>query len=331
VSAPMKRMLAMLAASLAAGGAWAADVVNVIVFPGGANWTHWIAQEKGFFAQHGLEVKLTPTPNSVYLMENLDAGKFDIAFAAIDNVIAYQEGQGEAPLAKTAEFFAFVGQQHGGVRLYARPEIAQVADLKGKSLAVDAATTGYAFVLRKLLQQAGLGENDYTFERLGGTAQRAQALVEGKTVATIVTSPLDIVPAAKGMRRLANVVDAIGPYQGTCGVARRSWAQAHEQTLVSFIQAYLQAMQWLADPAHRAEAVAIYRKQLPQASEESAQKAWEALTGEREGLQLDGRLDHAGIRTVLELRSEYGEPRKAFGPPERYIDEAYLDKARKQR
>ena len=317
----------MVMATLVSGAALAVQPLNVIVFPGGANWTLWVAQEKGFFARQDLEVKLTPTPNSVYLMQNLDAGKFDIAFAAIDNVVGYQEGQGEAPLPRPPEFFAFVGQQHGGVRLYARPEYERIEDLKGKSLAVDAATTGYAFVLRKLLQKAGLGEGDYTFDRLGGTGQRAQALMDGKTAATIVTSPLDIVPASKGMRRLGNVVDDIGPYQGTCGVTRRSWAREHEAELVGFIRAYLQAMRWLTDPAHRAEAVAIYRKELPQASEEAAQKAWDALTGEREGLQRDGRLDRAGIETVLALRSEYGVPRKALGPPEKYFDESYLEKA----
>jgi len=323
----MRRILAALAMTVAAAGAWGSQAVNVILFPGGANWTLWVAQEKGFFEKQGLDVKLTPTPNSVYLMQNLGAGKFDIAFAAIDNVIGYQEGQGEAPLPRPPEFFAFVGQQHGGVRLYARPEFERIQDLKGKALAVDAATTGYAFVLRKLLQKGGLNEGDYTFERLGGTGQRAQALVEGKTAATIVTSPLDITPASKGMRRLGNVVDDIGPYQGTCGITRRSWAREHETELAGFIRAYLAAMQWLVDPAHRTEAVAIYRKQLPQASEESAQKAWQALTGGREGLQRDGHLDRAGIETVLKLRAEYAEPRKALGPPDKYYDESYLEKA----
>jgi ABC-type nitrate/sulfonate/bicarbonate transport system substrate-binding protein len=323
----MKRIFAGFALSLGAASGWATQTVNVILFPGGANWTLWIAQEKGFFAQQGLEVKLTPTPNSVYLVQNLDAGKFDIAFAAIDNVVGYQEGQGEAALPHQPDFFAFIAQQHGGVRMYARPEYERIADLKGKSVAVDAATTGYAFVLRKFLQKGGLNEGDYTFERLGGTGQRAQALMDGKTAATIISSPLDIVPAAKGMRRLGNVVDDIGPYQGTCGVTRRSWAREHEAELVGFIRGYLQAMRWLTDASHRAEAVAIYRKQLPQASEESAHKAWEALTGEREGLQRDGHLDRAGIETVLKLRSEYGEPRKALGPSDKYFDESYLEKA----
>src|SRR5213593_3435623 len=71
--------------------------VNLIVFPGGFNWPVWVAQEKGLFAKKGIEVRVTPTPSSVFQLTNLIDGKFDIAMTAIDNLIAYREGQGEAP------------------------------------------------------------------------------------------------------------------------------------------------------------------------------------------------------------------------------------------
>ena len=299
----------------------------VIVFPGGFNWPLWVGMEKGFFAQNGVELTVTPTPNSVFQMQNLAAGKFDIAFSTVDNVVAYDEGHGEAPLAEAPDFFAFMGGQYGAVRLVAQPDITSIADLKGKSLAVDAATTGYAFVLRKILQKAGLGENDYQLERLGGTAQRAQALMEGKTAATILTTPLEIVPEARGYKRLANAVDAIGPYQAVLGVARRSWAATHEAALVGFIRGYAASLEWLADPAHRAEAVSIYRKNIPQASEEAANKAWDALLAGPEGFQKKGKLDRAGIETVLKLRSEFGRPQKELRDPDKYVDESFYRKA----
>ncbi len=59
--------------------------VNVIVFPGGFNWPIWVAQEKGFFAKNGLDVKVTPTPSSVFQLTNLIEGKFDIAMTAIED------------------------------------------------------------------------------------------------------------------------------------------------------------------------------------------------------------------------------------------------------
>src|SRR5207253_11463339 len=89
--------LVIAAAALACAQAWAAKL-ELIVFPGGFNWPLWIAQDKGFFADNGLEVNITPTPGSVFQMQNLASGKFDIAFTNYDNVVAYMEGQGEAPL-----------------------------------------------------------------------------------------------------------------------------------------------------------------------------------------------------------------------------------------
>ena len=313
--------------ALCASGAQAARALEVIVFPGGFNWPLWVADEKGYFAAQDLAVKVTPTPNSVFQMQNLAAGKFDIAFSTLDNVVAYVEGQGEAPLATTPDFFAFMGAQYGAVRLVAKPGFQSIADLKGRKLAVDAATTGYAFVLRKMLQQAGLDEGDYELERLGGTGARAEALMAGKTDATILTTPLELLPESKGFRRLGNAVDAIGPYQAVVGVARRSWAKENADALVGFIRAYLAALQWLADPANRDAAAVLYAKHVPRATIESGRAAWDALLTGNEGFQKRAELSRPGIETVLRLRSEFGRPRKTLTAPERYIDETYYRRA----
>jgi ABC-type nitrate/sulfonate/bicarbonate transport system substrate-binding protein len=43
------------------------EPVSVIVFPGGFNWPIWVAQEKGYFAKDGIEVRLTPSKASSIL------------------------------------------------------------------------------------------------------------------------------------------------------------------------------------------------------------------------------------------------------------------------
>lgn len=318
-----RRVLLAIGLGCIAVSATAAQKLEVIVFPGGFNWPLWVAEARGLFASEGLDVRVTPTPNSVFQMQGLAEGRFDIAFTTVDNVVAYLEGQGEVAIEPTPDFFAFMGAQGGAVRLVARPEIASIGELRGRKLAVDTPTTGYAFVLRKLLEQGGVREGDYELQRLGATATRAEALMDGRTDATILTSPLEIVPESRGYRRLANAVDVLGPYQAVSAAARRSWAAANEKTLVAFIRAYTNALAWLRDPANRAEAIAIYRKQIPQASDIAAGKAWDALLGGREGFQERARLDRAGIETVLRLRGEYGLPKKALGPVDRYVDERY--------
>jgi hypothetical protein len=41
-------------------------------------------------------------------------------------------------------------------------------------------------------------------------------------------------------------------------------------------------------------------------------------------------LDVEGVKTVLALRSEYGEPRKTLTDPTKYFDLQYYEKARKR-
>ena len=70
------------------------QTLNVIVFPGGFNLPLWAAERQGFFEQNGARVVLTPTPSSVFQIQGLAEGRFDIAMTAIDNIVAYHEPPG---------------------------------------------------------------------------------------------------------------------------------------------------------------------------------------------------------------------------------------------
>jgi ABC-type nitrate/sulfonate/bicarbonate transport system substrate-binding protein len=297
--------------------------LRVIAFPGGANLPLWVAEDKGLFVRERLAVKLSPAQNSVALIQSLVNDEQDIALASFDNVVAYQEGQGEVNLPAAPDFFAFMGFSHGTVRLVVNPDIKDYDDLRGKTLAVDAIATGYSLVLRKLLQLGGLKEGDYRLESIGSTATRAQALMENRFPGTILTTPLEIAPESRGYRRLANAVDVLGPYQTIVGMARRGWAMGDRDALVSFIRASSESIDWLFDPKNRAEAVAIYRRHVPSVPEDDARRHVNALLGEREGFTRGGAFDSKGMITVLRIRSEFGLPQRTLTDPARYVDERY--------
>jgi ABC-type nitrate/sulfonate/bicarbonate transport system substrate-binding protein len=297
--------------------------LRVMSFPGGANLPLWVAEDKGLFARERLAVSLSPTPNSVVLFQNLDSGEQDIALAAFDNVVAYQEGQAEAALSTTRDFFAFMGFTRGTVRLVVGPDIKTYADLRGKTLGVDALTTGYSLVLRKLLQLGGLEEGDYHLVSVGATGIRAQALMENKFSGTILTTPLEFGPESRGYRRLANAVDVLGPYQTIVGISRRGWATANRNAVVGFIRASAKAIDWLFDPKNRVEATVIYRRHQPNSSAADAARDVNALLDEHEGFSPGGRLDSQGMMTVLRIRSELATPKKSLTDPARYVDERY--------
>ena len=57
-----------------------------------------------------------------------------------------------------------------------------------------------------------------------------------------------------------------------------------------------------------------------------AEKIYGFLTSPR-GFTPKARLDIAGARKVLELRSEYGQPQKRLSDPARYYDPQYFEAA----
>ena len=297
--------------------------VNLIVFPGGFNWPIWVAQEKGVFARHGIEPKITPTPGSAFQLTGLIEGKFDIAMTAIDNLIAYREGQGEAKILGP-DLFAFMGGDNGFLRLVAVPEVKSFADLKGKTVSVDALTTGYAFVLLEMLERGGLQrERDYQVERAGGVMQRFNALMEKKHAATLLLSPFEVQAEARGYTRLADASSMLGAYQGLVGGARKSWADANRAAVVGYIRAFAAGVDWLYDSKNKDEAVAILRKNLPAMNEQAGQAAYSVLLHPRDGFQRKAQIDLEGVRTVLRLRSKYGQPQKTLTEATHYYDDGF--------
>jgi ABC-type nitrate/sulfonate/bicarbonate transport system substrate-binding protein len=298
--------------------------VRVIAFDGGHNLAIWAAQRQGFFDANGVRVTLSFTPSSTALVSGMFENKFDIAALAIDNVIAYQEGQGEAKIAETPDLFAFLAIDDGLLALATKPAVHKLADLKGKTLSVDAMTTGFAFVLRELVHRAGLAEADVHFVSAGGTPNRYRELIAGKHDGTLLRTPYELLVKDRGFHLLAADV---GPYLGTVCAARRSWARDHDAALVGFTRGYLAGLAWVADPKNRDVAEAILVANLRDMTPALARRSYDALFAARSGMIRDGALDPARIHTVLGLRSKFGEPTRPLTDPSKYVDTSYRDKA----
>jgi ABC-type nitrate/sulfonate/bicarbonate transport system substrate-binding protein len=332
----VKNVVSLLAAGLLAACAGPSsqsvaaahpEELKVIVFPGGFNWPLWAGQSQGFFSRNGVEVKIVDTPSSTFQLTGLARGDYDIAITAIDNLVAYREGQG-APGVDGSDLYAVMGGDNGFLKLAAQPQIHAIADLKGKEVSVDALTTGYAFVLLELLERNGLMlDRDYKTVPAGGVLQRYQALLEGKHAATLLLSPFDVLAQAKGMRVLADASASFGHYQGLVGGVRRTWAQQHSQALVGYIRGYRQSLAWLYDPADKPAALELFMKHVPGATPQSAAGAYAILLDPRTGFDREARRDEKGTRTVLQLREKYGRPAKKMQPVAAYYDPRWYEAA----
>ena len=300
--------------------------VTVNVFPGGFNWPSFVGQQKGFFERNGITVTLQPTPNSVAQMTGLAEGKFDIAMTAFDNIVAYVEGQGEAPIGAQPEFFAFMGSDNGFLSLVVAPDVKRFADLKGKTLSVDVRITGYAFVLFEVLRRNGLAESNYKIEKVGGTTMRWDSLREGKQSGTLLSAPFNLIASEQRFNELARAINVIGHYQGNVAATRRSWARENRTKVIAFIRGYAQAIDWLYDKANRDEAITILLSNVP-ISHELAERTYDELLDPKEGFFRKASASTEGMRTVLALRSRYADAKRKLIDPSKYYDSSYYDTA----
>ncbi|HEY6754947.1 MAG TPA: ABC transporter substrate-binding protein [Pseudolabrys sp.] len=305
----------VLAASPQAGQADDSKL-TVIVFPGVQNMPMFAAQAKGFYAKRGLNVELKFTPNSDELRNGLAEGRYQIAHSAVDNAFALKDKA-------NVDIAVVLGGDNSFNRLVVQPEIGSLADIKGKAVAVDAVNTAYAFQLYEMLRQKGLNKGDYEVKPIGGTGSRLEAMTKDKTLMAAMLNPPFSVRAEKaGLKIMDTAAAALGAYQGTSAFVLRAWGKANADTLVKYLEAYVEGLRWSFDPKNKAEAVGLLveRLKLP---EDVATLSYDST---KDGFNRDGAIDMEGVKNVLKLRAQFegGTP----ADPEKYLDLSYYQKAR---
>jgi ABC-type nitrate/sulfonate/bicarbonate transport system substrate-binding protein len=296
------------------------EKLRVKVFPGAQNLALFAAFEQGFFARRGLEVDLQFTQNSGELRGGLAQGTFDIAHAAVDNAVALRE--------TGAEVVVVCGCDNSINELFVQPDIASVAQLRGKTLIVDAPNTAYALQARKILKNAGVQPGEYTVKQVGGTFQRIGAmLADPANSASTLNPPYSIQAAQKGLRSLGRVGDLLGPYQGSAVFVMRPWAQAHADLLQRYLAALIESTRWSLAPANREAATSMLMKRL-EIDAPLAASTYAALTDRLHGLATDCAFDPQGFAAVLAIRAEI-EGQWGGKPPaqDRFVDLQWYQRA----
>ena len=301
--------------------------LNLIAFPGAPNLPLFTAIEKGWFAAAGVDVTLETTPSSAFQIESLVRGDFDIAATAFDNVVAYREGQGAVDFAEPPELYAFMGATRLELSFVVAPDVETYADLRGRSLALDALATGFAFVLYEMLKRGGLSSDAYDAVAVGATPQRWESVKSGEHAGTLTIEPFTSVAVANGFRVLASSTELFERYQGGVFAAMGGWAEANAATIDRFVSGYREGLAWTLDPANYADGVDRLRRNMPAIKPGVVDAVMQKLLAADTGLTPGGEFDAAGIGTVLELRSGYAEPRRVLNDPERYLDRRYLERA----
>ena len=317
----LKRLLATALAAVFAVAALPHDAraedskLIVIVFPGVQNLPMFAAQAKGFYAKRGLNVELKFTPNSEELRNGLAEGRYQIAHSAVDNAFALKDKA-------NVDIAAVIGGDNSLNHLMVQPEIKSLADIKGKTVAVDAINTAYAFQLYEMLKQKGVNKDDYEVKSVGATGFRLDAMIKDKAMAaSIMNPPFSTRGEKAGLKDMGTAAAALGAYQDTAAYVLRAWGQANSDALVKYLQAYVEGWRWCFDPNNKAAAIALLveRLKLP---EDVATLTFETTKAD---FDREGMINMDGVKNVLKLRAQFegGQP----AAPEKYLDLSYYRKA----
>lgn len=303
--------------------------IDLITFPGAPNLPIFAALERGDFRVNGVDVCMETTPSSTFQMEKLMSGRFQIAGTAFDNVVAYREGQGAVESFGSCDVVAFMGATRIELSLVVDPGIRTWADLRGRSLALDALNTGFAFVLYDMLERAGMSTADCELVPVGATPARWASVRAGKHAGTLTIEPFTSIAVANGFRVLQSSRDTVPRYQGGVFAATPTWISGHGEALDGFIRGYLAGLRWTLEPSNYDAAKKLLLNKMPAIKPPVADAVMGKLLDPATGLTAEAVFDSKGIETVLELRSRYGSGATPLTVPHRYLDLSYLPGVRR--
>lgn len=198
-----------------------------------------IAKERGYLAEHGLDVEFTflediGSKNSALLKGEID-GVGHTADSAVTSAAAGVDGQ---------VVFVF-DRSLGADAILAKKDIETIQDLKGRKVALEPGFTGHFFFLY-LLDEAGLSQDDVEIIPMD-TGSAGSAFVSGSVDAAVTWEPW--IGKAKNLtdtRILVSSADRPGVIIDVLYM-RKETIQQRRQEVTALIEAMGRATDWYVD------------------------------------------------------------------------------------
>jgi ABC-type nitrate/sulfonate/bicarbonate transport system substrate-binding protein len=318
----MSRCSILALSVLLSASALAQTPVRTKVFPGAQALPLMAGVQQKIFERHGIKLELLFTTNSQELRDGLATGDFQVAHSAVDNAVAMVE------MAKH-DVIIVSGGDSSMNEFFVQPEIRSFADLKGKTVIVDAPNTAYALQAKKILRMNGLKDSDYTLKPVGGTMFRYKAMREDKSnAASMLNPPFSIDAPGAGLKSLGRAIDLLGPYQATGAFVLRKWAADNADTLERYIAAQIESTRWVRTAANKDASVKMLAERF-KLQPDVAARTYDMLADSRFGLATDAAFNMEGFKNVLALRAEIEGSWGGKPPaPDKYVDLAYYERAK---
>ena len=247
--------------SLLASGALATDLPKLRVgyVPEPAHGLYFVAKEKGYFKEEGVDVELFQFGSAAEGVAAVKAGKLDVGTFGTTAPLLF--------ISKGSDFTFIGGMMINGQAIIARPE--RVAELSGKDLKVFKGkkiglvklSTGDV-VFKGALKKAGIDyKKDVNFVEFGTPAAVVEAVKKGAVDAGLVWPPHFSLAEKHSGLKVAHYISEFYPNYTCCRIfAPTAKVTADPETYRKFLVALIRAYKFYR--INENETVGIYTKSL---------------------------------------------------------------------
>jgi ABC-type nitrate/sulfonate/bicarbonate transport system substrate-binding protein len=166
----------------------------------------------------------------------------DIAITSPDNVLLYATTANN-PLKEQLDL-QFLRPIDRGMRLalYTSGDIQSVEDFAGSTLGVDVMSSGFAILLLQMLASLGVDHSTITFEAVGATPKRLDAIKDGTIQGSVLNAEAGVAAEKAGFRRWATSTDVSDDYLGTVLVQLAGEVNEHTRAFLDMWEAATEAI-----------------------------------------------------------------------------------------
>ena len=206
-----------------------------------------MAANRGFAEREGLKVDVLAVKDDPTGMKAMLSGEVDSYEGVYGAIAASARGADVKLLGCNWHAAPYV--------MLARPGIAKVEDLKGKSIAASSPGTPPDMVARAALAQAKVAFSDVKIAAVGGDRDRFTALLGGVVDAAVVSNEYMPLPAVKGMTVLVEAREVLPKFLRFCVLMTGKTLVERREDAIRFMTAQIKAFRYAV--THRDETIKL--------------------------------------------------------------------------
>ena len=271
----------------------------------------YVAQEKGFFKDEGLDVQFVMFNAGSTNLQSLMGGDIQMMGSAFVETLG-----GRAAGFDIKNFWGICNLMP--FELYSNANFRSLKESKGKRFAISRFGSLTDFLTRATLQHHGVDPKDVTILQIGSTPARFAALAAGAVDASVVWFPVTEIAKGQGFRKLFDLKEMFPEWPYETFAARETWLTKERADVSKFLRAYQRGVKHTWD--NKDDAVRAMRKYV-KIDPAFAPAGYDEY---RQSFPLNGQIAEKVIPVVIEEEFRTGRLKRKL-TVEEMIDRTFIN------